>query len=97
MTTFLAIAELSKLEFVSFGAEATGKLEKAEGRGYLMTEVVIRPRLVIRRAQDTERAARILEKAERNCLISNSVTAAVRLEPSVEVASEVGEGLAVSA
>lgn len=97
MTTFLAIAELSKLEFVSFSAEAAGKLEKVEGQGYLMTEVVIRPRLVIRRAQDAERAARILEKAERNCLISNSVTTAVRLEPSVETAPGVQEELAVGA
>ena len=85
MTTFLAIAEMSKLDFVSFVADAVGKLEKLEGQGYMVTEITLRPRLRIGRAQDAERAARILEKAEKNCLISNSVKSVVRLEPEIEV------------
>jgi len=38
MTTFLAIAEMSRLELVSFDSKATGKLDKVEGAGYQMTE-----------------------------------------------------------
>src|SRR5580765_415230 len=34
MTTFLAIAEMSKLEFLSFDCKAVGKLEKVEGIGF---------------------------------------------------------------
>jgi len=37
MTTFLAIAENSKLSFTSFHCTADGKLEKVDGK-YLMTE-----------------------------------------------------------
>jgi peroxiredoxin-like protein len=85
MTTFLAIAEMSKFDFVSFDAGAVGKLEKLDGQGYLMTEITVRPRLRIRRATDADRAARILEKAEKNCLVSNSVKSVVRLEPEIEV------------
>lgn len=85
MTTFLAIAENSKLEFVSFKAGAKGKLEKLDGQGFIMTEIVLRPKLVIHNARDAERAARILEKAERNCLISNSVKTEIRLEPEVKI------------
>ena len=85
MTTFLAIAEASKLDFVSFAAGAVGKLERQDGRGYAVTEIVVRPRLTVLRTQDAERAARILEKAEKQCLISNSVRSAVRMEPSVEL------------
>jgi peroxiredoxin-like protein len=85
MTTFLAIAENSKLEFAGFRCDAVGKLEKAEGQGYTVTEVTLRPRLTVRRAQDSERAARILEKAEKHCLISNSVRSAVRMEPVIEI------------
>jgi peroxiredoxin-like protein len=88
MTTFLAIAEMSKLDFASFSADAIGKLEKLDGHGYMMTEVIIRPRLRILRERDRERAARILEKAERNCLISNSVKSAIKLEPVIEVSGE---------
>ena len=81
MTTFLAIAEMSKLEFASFDCKAVGKLEKVEGIGLQMTEVIVKPKLVIRHDKDLERAQRILEKAEKNCLISNSIKSTVRLEP----------------
>lgn len=85
MTTFLAIAENSRLEFVSFKAAAKGKLEKLEGQGFMMTEIVLHPRLTISNARDAERASRILEKAEKHCLISNSVKTAIRLEPEVNI------------
>jgi organic hydroperoxide reductase OsmC/OhrA len=86
MTTFLAIAENSKLDFVSFSAGAKGKLEKVDGRGFMMTEVVLRPKLLISHAKDAERAGRILEKAEKHCLISNSIKTATKLEPEVTFA-----------
>lgn len=90
MTTFLAIAEMSRLDFAGFRADAVGKLEKPDGQGYAVTEVTIRPRLTIRRAADAERAARLLAKAEKHCLISNSIRSAVRVEPLVEVEEAVG-------
>jgi organic hydroperoxide reductase OsmC/OhrA len=88
MTTFLAIAELSKLDFVAFAASAEGRLEKVEGIGLQITEILLRPRLALRRPEDRDRALRILEKAERNCLISNSATSRVRLEPEILVDAE---------
>ena len=81
--TFLAIAENSKLELVSFKADAKGKLEKLDGQGFIMSEIALRPKLVVPHARDAERASRILEKAEKNCLISNSVKTEIRLEPEV--------------
>ena len=86
MTTFLAIAENSKLDFVSFKTAANGKLEKLDGQGFMMTEITLRPQLVIAQARDTERASRILEKAEKHCLISNSIKTTVHLEPKIDVA-----------
>jgi peroxiredoxin-like protein len=83
VTTFVAIAELSNLKFASFACAATGKLEKEEGCGYRITSIVLKPRLVVCEARDIERAGRILEKAERNCLISNSINTAVTIEPDV--------------
>lgn len=89
MTTFLAIAEASKLEVISFDSRATGKLDKVEGIGYQMIEIVLKPKLVVRYAKDLERAGRILEKAEKNCLISNSIKSTVNLEPELIKAVEV--------
>src|SRR5689334_15480739 len=45
MATFAAIAELSKLEVASFTATATGRLEKIEGDGYRVTEIILKPAL----------------------------------------------------
>jgi len=88
MTTFLAIAENSKLDFVHFDAKATGKLERHEDVGLMMTLVTLRPNLTISNARDEERAFRILQKAERNCLIANSVKTRIRLEPVITVADQ---------
>lgn len=83
MTTFLAIAENSKLEFVKFQADAEGKLEKVEGQGLMITHITLRPQLVVKHSRDTERALRIFEKAEKHCLISNSIRTETSLEPQV--------------
>ena len=74
MTTFLAIAENSRLDFVSFDCHTRGKLEQIEGK-YLMTEMIIEPVLQIAREEDREKADRILHKSEAACLISNSIRA----------------------
>lgn len=88
MTTFLAIAENSKLDVVSFKAGARGKLEKLDGQGFMMTEITLHPKVVISHARDAERAGRILEKAEKHCLISNSIKTETKLEPEVSFAGE---------
>ena len=86
MTTFLAIAENSKLDVVSFKADAKGKLEKLDGAGFIMTEITLRPKLVVGKSRDIERASRILEKAEKHCLISNSIKTETKLEPEIHSA-----------
>jgi organic hydroperoxide reductase OsmC/OhrA len=85
MTTFLAIAENSKLEFESFSCEADGILGQEEGK-YKMTEIVLRPQLLIKREEDRARAERILQKAEAACLITNSITSKVHMQAEIETA-----------
>ncbi|MCU0367945.1 MAG: OsmC family protein [Cyclobacteriaceae bacterium] len=84
MTTFLAIAENSKLEFISFKCDAEGKLAQLDGK-YLMTEVVLKPVVAILNEKDRERAERVLQKSEAACLISNSIKSNVIMVPSIEV------------
>jgi len=84
MTTFLAIAENSKLDFTTFRCNSTGKLEKVDGK-LRMTEVTLNPVVGITDPVQREKAIRVLEKAEANCLISNSVTAKVSMNPVVEI------------
>lgn len=79
MTTFLALAENSKLEFTSFTSKALGKLAQVDGK-YMITEVTLMP-VVVTNDQNIERALRVLQKAEANCLISNSVKCQIIFKP----------------
>ena len=88
MTTFLAIAENSKLDFASFKTTARGTLEQTEGRGLAITEIVLHPTLTIKQRSDYERAGRILAKAEKHCLIANSAKTKIRLEPEIHLADK---------
>ena len=83
MLTLLAIAEHSKLPLVSFSSTAQGKLEKVPESGYQITEIVLKPRVVIASVKDLERLPRILEKVKENCFISNSIKSVIKLEPEV--------------
>jgi peroxiredoxin-like protein len=82
MTTFLAIAENSKLDFLEFSCSAIGKLEQIDSK-FLMTEVELSPTLKIAKIADKEKAMRVLEKSEKVCLISNSITAKVILNVNI--------------
>jgi peroxiredoxin-like protein len=84
MTTFLAIAENSKLEFTHFSCKSKGKLEQVDGK-FLMTEVILEPTVIIVHEKDRERAERVLQKSEAACLISNSVKAKITMIPTVNL------------
>lgn len=84
MTTFLAIAENSSLDFLDFGCDSEGIMEKVDGK-YLMTEVILKPTVTIKNEKDRDRAERILQKSEAACLISNSIKSKVTMESSIKV------------
>ena len=84
MTTFLTVAENSKLNFIHFESNADGKLEKVAGK-YMISEVVLTPLLTIQKEADRERAIRILEKAAAACLVSNSFKSTIIFKPQVKL------------
>jgi len=84
MTTFLAIAENSKLEFSGFHCDSKGKLDQVEGK-FVMTEVILEPTVTILHEKDRERAERVLMKAEAACLITNSIKSKVTMIPHIAV------------
>ena len=86
MTTFVAIAENSKLQFKEFACKSSGKLDRIDGK-FLMTEVILEPTVVILNEEDREKAERVLQKAEANCLISNSVNSKITMTPKIVVRS----------
>ncbi len=85
MTTFLAIAENSKIEFSSFTSKSVGKLEMVENK-YMISEITLQPTVVIASEEQRERTLRVLQKSEAACLISNSLKSKIIFEPTVTVA-----------
>jgi len=84
MTTFLSIAENSKLNFRSFSCQAKGKLEQMDGK-FMMSEVILEPTVTIADEKDEAKTLRILEKSEAACLISNSVTSKIIMLPTIKI------------
>lgn len=87
MTTFRAIAEMSSLEVVDYSDSATGTLVRGEDGLYQMSGITLRPHVVIADPAKTDRALRLLEKAEKACIIRRSITSEVRIEPAVDIAA----------
>jgi peroxiredoxin-like protein len=84
MTTFLSIAENSKLSFVSFSCKSKGKLEQVDGK-FMMSEIILEPTVIITDEKDRERAEKVLQKSEAACLISNSVKSKVTMLSTISV------------
>jgi organic hydroperoxide reductase OsmC/OhrA len=84
MTTFLSIAENSKLDFSSFNCKAKGKLEKVEN-AFMISEIELFPEIIVSAEKDIERAERIIQKSEQHCLISNSVKTKIILSPKISL------------
>jgi organic hydroperoxide reductase OsmC/OhrA len=50
----------------------------------------LRPSVIIDKPEDRERAQRLIEKAERACLISRSLNSKITIEASIHVEQAVG-------
>ena len=79
-----AIARASRLEWNSVECDVEGKLERIEGR-MKFTEFTVNAALHVPPDTDEQKALRIMEKAEETCLVTNSMSAAKRLNAVVLV------------
>jgi organic hydroperoxide reductase OsmC/OhrA len=83
--TFRALARGARVDWLDLSCRFEGVLERVDGvsrfTGYTTTAT-----LTIASDSDIERARALLERAERDCLIANSVNGTRHLEASVVVA-----------
>lgn len=89
MTTFLAIAENSKLNFKAFHCESKGKLESTDGK-LAMTQVELFPTVTLFDRKDEDLALRVMNKTEHSCLITNSIKARVVMQARTEISESIG-------
>jgi peroxiredoxin-like protein len=85
MTTFLSIAENSKLSFTNFSCKSKGKLEQVDEK-FMMSEVILEPTVTITDEKDREKAEKVLQKSEAACLISNSVKSTITMLTTILIA-----------
>jgi organic hydroperoxide reductase OsmC/OhrA len=83
--TFKAIARASKFDWLSVECDVEGVLDR-EDKVTRFVSFRIKAVLDVPAAADEARALRLLEKAEQNCLITRSLTAAATLDAEVRVA-----------
>lgn len=82
LLTFRALAQASRIEFTSLAVDGEGIVDRANG-GMKFTEIILRPRIALPAGTDLTRVRRALEKAEKTCLVSASLSTPIRLEPEV--------------
>lgn len=80
--TVRALARASKLELVSVTMSTEGTLDRQDGVTRF-TEIVVRLRLVLAAGSDPDRARRLVDKAEKTCLVTASLATPVRVEPDI--------------
>ena len=79
LLSFRAVARASKFEWVHLSAEVEGVLERVE-HVTRFTRFTTRARLVVPAGTDAARARSLAERAEKICLVSNSLTAERHIE-----------------
>jgi organic hydroperoxide reductase OsmC/OhrA len=85
MLTFLTLAQARGLTPAGYESDAEGLLENVEGK-YRITEVTVRPRVVVESDAQLEVGRKTMEGVEAQCFISNSITSRVKLTPEFVVA-----------
>ena len=83
--TFRAVANASRLSWLSLDCDVTGTLDRVD-RVTQFARFDMTAHLVVPAGVDADKARHALEKAERSCLISRSLKAPVALNATVEVA-----------
>lgn len=82
MSTFLAFGIRKGIPLKSYKSSAEGLLENVEGK-YKFIKVIVKPEIVVEQSWTKEQVEEIVHQAHDNCLIANSLTAQVIIEPTI--------------
>jgi peroxiredoxin-like protein len=82
LLTLRAVAGMSKVQFTALEVDIAGTVDRVDGVTRF-TEIVLRPRMTVAPGTDRARALRVMEKSEKACLVSASLSTPIRLEPQI--------------
>jgi organic hydroperoxide reductase OsmC/OhrA len=81
---FLHLAAVARIDVREYVDEAQAVMPEDEPP-IRITEIVLRPRVVVATGPTVDRVGRLLELAHRECNIANSLRSSVRIEPEIVI------------
>ncbi len=85
LLSFLAIAARSGIDVLAYEDEAEAIMPE-DVKPLRITQITLRPRIVVARGVDLDRVRRLVGKAHEACFIANTLNAEMSIEPVIEVA-----------
>jgi organic hydroperoxide reductase OsmC/OhrA len=83
MLMFLHLAAKARIDVVEYKDEATGLMPQDREPTWI-TEITLRPRIVIDGDASEERVRKLLHTAHEHCFIANTLRSEMTIEPTVE-------------
>jgi organic hydroperoxide reductase OsmC/OhrA len=84
MLWFLDVASRARVDVVEYSDDAIALMPLDE-EPVRITEIELRPHIVVGREVSEERVRKLVDTAHRHCFISNSLNSDVTINPTVEV------------
>ncbi|MEA2401630.1 MAG: hypothetical protein QOK00_2033 [Thermoleophilaceae bacterium] len=84
MLWFLHLAAKARVDVVEYEDEATA-LMPTDQEPVRITEIALRPRIVVSDDESVGRVQKLAHKAHEHCFVANSLNAEMTLQPTVEV------------
>jgi organic hydroperoxide reductase OsmC/OhrA len=84
MLSFLHVAAKARIDVVEYEDAATG-LMPDDAKPLRITEITLRPRIVIEGQASEERVRNLVHIAHEYCFIANSLSSEMSLEPEIEL------------
>lgn len=82
LLSFLAICARSGVDVLAYDDEADALMPEHD-HPVRITEITLRPRIVVAAGSNLERVRRIVDKAHEECYIANTLTARMTIEPVI--------------
>ncbi len=82
MSTFLSFGGRRKIPLISYKSSAQGVLEFVDGK-YRFTKIRILPEITVGNEWTREQVEEVVREAHENCLIANSMTTSVEIDPTI--------------
>ena len=83
LLAFLAVAARARLDVVGYEDRAEAEMPEDE-KPVRLREIVLRPRIRLRKGPDEARVKKLVEQAHRECYVANSLSTPVRVEAELE-------------